>query len=119
MDNRDGYWPDWLAGTQAHEIGYDLELRGRLVLRFVEQWGMVQGMTGSEDSSGRARLDLMSPPMVVDRAVEMARCVVAQLEEQGWIARPADNAEALVRRSGELAALRSEVEHARWKDRLK
>jgi len=56
-----------------------------LAFQLVERWGMitVKPSTG-EDSSGLAKLDLMSPQEVVDRAFETASLAFKEMENRDW-----------------------------------
>ena len=58
---------------------------GRFALSLVEHWGMVQGTTNQEDSTGRARIDLMEVDEVVDRAFEMAHKTFKKLRDNNLI----------------------------------
>ncbi len=44
----------------AHETDY-LALKGKIVLSFIERWGMVAARDDMEDSSGRAKSRLQQP----------------------------------------------------------
>ncbi len=64
---------------------YSQSVEAELICRFLEQWGMVQGKSGAEDSSGRAKIELMPVADVVDRAFEMASLAVARLQSEGHL----------------------------------
>ena len=60
--------------------------RGLLAVELIARWGMVNGKpTTEEDTAGRAKMDLMEPTEVVERAFTMACLAWAQLEEMEWL----------------------------------
>lgn len=61
-------------------------MRARLAVALIEKWGMVacDPMHG-EDSAGRARMRLMKPGEVVDRACETAEIAVERMTRLGWL----------------------------------
>lgn len=66
--------------------GMKSDFRFRLVVGFLERWGMVTGYRGQEDSSGRAGLELMPVEEVIGRAFAMAELAVVEAERRGWLA---------------------------------
>ena len=60
-------------------------MKARLALCLIEKWGMIvcDPMHG-EDSSGRARMRLMKPGEVVDRACETAEIAIDHMHSLGW-----------------------------------
>lgn len=57
----------------------------RLAIALVEKWGMVSGVEGGEDSSGRAKLRLMTPGEVVERAVATSELLAKTIREKNWM----------------------------------
>lgn len=57
----------------------------RMALAFVERWGMVSAQDNGEDSSGRAKLKLLSPEDVVDRACLISGLLLHKFHELDWI----------------------------------
>jgi len=92
-----------------------LELRGSLAIVLVEKWGTVAGYLNGEDSQGRAKLDLLPPDMLVERAVTIANLTVNALEQRGWIKSDERTLQDLAREAGELQAIK---EHERWEKKL-
>ena len=60
------------------------DLEAKIAISLVEKWGMVSGAEGGEVSTGRAKLRLMTPHEVVDRACETAEALVAELRTRKW-----------------------------------
>lgn len=58
--------------------------RAGMARELVGRWGMVAGADGGEDSTGRAKLRLMTPAEVVARAVETASIFADEIERLGW-----------------------------------
>jgi len=50
----------------------NLEQEAKAALSFIERWGMVAAADGGEDSAGRAKLRLMTPDELVERAFAIA-----------------------------------------------
>lgn len=71
-----------------------LDLTGRIALRLVEHFGLISGFPDGEDKAGRAKIGLLPPPQVVERACDIAALFVAETQKRGWIhevpAPPAD-----------------------------
>ena len=67
--------------------------RAKIAVDMATRWGMVAGKPDGEDTRGRAKLDLLSPKEVVDRAVKTADLLVSELEERGWFDMMPDLAE--------------------------
>jgi hypothetical protein len=59
-----------------------LEMRARLAWKMIDHYGIVSCATDKEDSQGRARLDLLSPEQVVNRAFAIADVFVSRCEER-------------------------------------
>jgi hypothetical protein len=88
--------------------GNVMSLPGRIALMLIEKWGAVTGkIRGEEDSAGRAVLDVMPVPDVIERAFDMAEQAVVELERRQWI-RPVDKTPEQV---GEAAG---RIEQARY-----
>lgn len=75
----------------------ELHWEARMACLLIERWGMIAGKSDGEDSAGRAKLDLMPPAEVVERACETAQLAVAEFERRGWVEnvtpRPEDEAD--------------------------
>ena len=82
----EGYWPNTDLDGRFAVDGFAMSFQGRLALVLIEKWGTVAGkVTGTEDSAGRAVLDVMPVADVVERAFSMAEQAVAELERRQWI----------------------------------
>lgn len=57
----------------------------RLAINLVERWGMVSGTPDGEDTSGRAKLRLMTPAEVVERAITASELLASALREKKWM----------------------------------
>jgi len=60
------------------------DLQAKLALSFVEKWGMVSGTDAGEDGTGRAKIRLLTPREVVNRACETAEILVEELRSRNW-----------------------------------
>jgi UTP-glucose-1-phosphate uridylyltransferase len=56
---------------------------GAMAIDLVIKWGMVAAVCDGEDSCGRAKLRLMTPDELVDRAMETARQLTKALTDTG------------------------------------
>lgn len=56
-----------------------------LAAALIEHWGMVAGADGGEDSHGRAKVRLLSPTEVVQRAFDTAELFEAEARKRGHI----------------------------------
>lgn len=54
------------------------------MFRLIERFGVIAAKTEGEDTSGRAKLELLSPEEVVKRAAKMADLAVNEIEIRGW-----------------------------------
>lgn len=61
------------------------KLEASIAIELVNKWGMVAGKPDGEDSSGRAKLALLSPAEVVDRAVQTSEMLVNEFRRLGWL----------------------------------
>jgi hypothetical protein len=60
-------------------------MKARMAGALIEKWGMVACDPASgEDRAGRARLRLLKPGEVVDRACETADIAIDRMHELGW-----------------------------------
>ena len=81
-DNKYGD-PSYLyAETPGQEARFTLEL--------IERWGMVAAEQDGEDSSGRAKLRLMTPDELAERAIATTATVFGRLRALGWITQMPD-----------------------------
>ncbi len=70
---------------EKHLGRFSFSLESEIVIRLIENWGMVQGKSGAEDSAGRAKIELMPVVDVVSRAFEMAALTVSRLQSEGHL----------------------------------
>ncbi len=54
-------------------------------MSLVERWGMVAGTTGTEDSAGRAKVELATVEQVVERAIDTTELFFERARQKGWI----------------------------------
>lgn len=54
----------------------------KLAMSCIERWGMVAGMPDGEDSSGRAKLGLMPPDELVERAFDVAHLAFSEMRKR-------------------------------------
>jgi hypothetical protein len=57
----------------------------KFALTLIEKWGMVAAKPDGEDTTGRAKLSLLKPEEVVERAIETTLLVMEAIKKQGWI----------------------------------
>lgn len=57
----------------------------RLAISLVEKWGMVSGIEDGEDRSGRAKLRLMTPAEVIERAMSTSELLAAAIRDKKWM----------------------------------
>ena len=62
-----------------------LSLEGRFTANLLEKWGMVAAKMNGEDSSGRARMALLTPEEVVNRAFEVTALFFKQAKGLGFL----------------------------------
>lgn len=68
-------------------------MRAGLAMDMARKWGMVAGKPDGEDSEGRAKLGLLSPAEVVERAIETADLLMTEIEARDWMLPGLDPAE--------------------------
>jgi hypothetical protein len=51
---------------------------------FATRWGMIAAKPDGEDSAGRAKLALLAPAEIVQRACDTADLLIAEFEKRGW-----------------------------------
>ena len=97
--------------VNAVVMGVTHSLKSEMAMRIVERWAMVCAEPDGEDSAGRAKLRLLSPELVVDRALAVSDLLVDRLADNGWITKPEMSLEDVQRRDGKLrrVALREEM----------
>lgn len=61
------------------------ELPARIAMDLAKHLSMVAATPDGEDTAGRQKLRLLSPEEVGARACEIARELVNQFEERGWL----------------------------------
>lgn len=74
------YWPTDEA--QSTRTGMQLEARALLAWELVGRFALIAGKRGSEDSSGRATLELATPEETVARAFAFADLFVSEAEKR-------------------------------------
>ena len=62
-----------------------LEQETRLAFSLLERWGMVASVPDGEDSAGRSKLRLSTPPELIDRAFEVASLAFSHARENNLI----------------------------------
>lgn len=73
-----------------------LNEESNLMLRLIEKWGPVVGISDGEDSAGRAKLRNATPEEVVAQAANIAAAAYKEIAARGWlIAMPAPPADEL------------------------
>ena len=107
------YWP---LKHECGKSGVNMELRASLAWKLIEHFGLVSATRGSEDSAGRAAIDLLPIDQVVSRAFAIVDCFVAEAESRGEL-RPFTSADAdqAFRRGGELESIKSDVKVDSWR----
>jgi hypothetical protein len=50
----------------------------------VTRWGIIAARPDGEDSAGRAKLALLAPAEIVQRACDTAELLIAEFEKRGW-----------------------------------
>lgn len=68
----------------SHNIEY-FDHVARMSSALVEKWGMVAGKPDGEDSAGRAKLAMLEPSEIVERATSTAELLIAKLRSGGHI----------------------------------
>jgi hypothetical protein len=61
------------------------EQEAKIAVDMVMRWGMVASTCDGEDSSGRAKLELLTPAELVDRAVKTSKLLMNALRANGLI----------------------------------
>jgi hypothetical protein len=69
--------------TVAFNEAFMADQEGRMAMALIERWGMIAGKTDGQDETGRAKLELLSPEEVVDRAFETAHLAFKALHDRG------------------------------------
>lgn len=101
-----------------YEHGFKSDLKFRLVITFLEKWGMVAGHSEREDSAGRAVTDLVPVDQTVERAFIMADLVVTEAERRGWLAPLDESPEEVHEFVGKMVGIRGKTEmNIQWPDR--
>ena len=67
----------------------------RLAVNLIERWGMVSCQDAGEDTAGRAKIQELTPPQVVERACDIAALAAAAFRDRGWIVKGPDISEIL------------------------
>lgn len=61
------------------------EWEARLACSMIERWGMAAAVEDGEDAAGRAKLRIMTPQELVERACEVAALSIEQFRARGWV----------------------------------
>lgn len=75
---------DYSPSAKIHH-GVTVNLMGQFASSLITRWGMVQGKDDGEDSAGRAKISLMTPEEVVNRACETAETTFKEFNKRGWL----------------------------------
>ncbi len=59
--------------------------QARLAIQFVERWGAVAAEPDGEDSVGRQKLKLQSPPDTARRACDAAVSLYEEFKQRDWL----------------------------------
>jgi len=62
-----------------------LEAKGQMATALIERWGLVAAEDGGEDGASRAKLRLMTPEEVVQRACDTAHLAIESFKSRGWL----------------------------------
>lgn len=79
---------DWFLNHKTELITHPVEAvewEGRLACQLIERWGIVAAAPDGEDSSGRAKLRVLTPAELVETACDTAQLAVAELRKRGWV----------------------------------
>ena len=110
------YWDNEELSAGPATSGMTLSFRGRIALALVGRWGQVSDTSGSEDSTGRAKIDLMPEADVVARAFKLADLAVDALEQRGWVREVTVDSEKFAERQGHLQSIKEDVRFKRMKE---
>lgn len=106
-----------LPYTQAND-GYRFELRAVIALELLEKGGILMGTVQHEDSQGRAFIEVMPAPEVVDRAFAMAEHFVSVAEEKGYLKECPVTIEEAMATKGRLGKIEQEAHWRRTPEEL-
>lgn len=62
-----------------------MEIEARLASEMIIRWGMVAAAPDGEDSAGRAKLRLLTPAELVERACESATLLIMECRARDWV----------------------------------
>lgn len=79
VHHRDAY------GRPAQVPTEGITSEGALATEFVGRWGMVAATLDGEDSAGRAKLRLLTPEELVERALATSTLLYAELRIRGYL----------------------------------
>lgn len=80
-----------------------VDQEGAFAFALIERWGMVAAKGDGEDSSGRAKLALMTPQELVERAFETVRLAWQEARKRGLMVDCPDLNELNAERDKKLA----------------
>jgi hypothetical protein len=90
--------------------GARLELRGVLAWELIKHWALISGTPAlTEDSAGRAKIELMPPDQIVERVFAIADRFVDKVTERKEIKETWDSAEVAAE-EGRMARIRLDQE---------
>lgn len=58
--------------------------KANIIIEMINRWGMVSGIPDGEDSAGRAKIKLMPPEILVNRAFVIADLMFEELAARDW-----------------------------------
>jgi len=61
------------------------DAEAELAAQMIERWGMSAAIEDGEDSAGRAKIRLLTPEELVQRACETAEQAMEEFNKRGWI----------------------------------
>ena len=62
-----------------------LGMEAKIAVEMVQKWGVVAAVENGEDSTGRARVKLMSTKELINRACEAAELLIEEFEKREWL----------------------------------
>lgn len=72
--------------SEVHTISRTaLTTKGRMAWDLMQRFALIAGKLDGEDSTGRAKLDLLPPDQVVARACEITELAWAEFEKRDWM----------------------------------
>lgn len=69
--------------------------RATLASQMAERWGLVAGESDGEDSAGRQKLRLLTPPELAKRACEASEALFKEFTERDWLVKTGSYEDAI------------------------